>query len=318
MDKKKLPPVPAPRKAAAKDEYTTTPKNAPAPSGYKSKFKEESAAAKPSDKLRREGENPANASDNPTSGQVDPKLGPAAKANSKSAAEPNPKTKTKEEKQAAREEKRLDKSKFRAKKSGEKLDTARDKLVAQKPYKPPGIGERLVQTAKYEAIAQAHRKIHEVEGENVGVEAAHRGEIYAERAGRFAVRHVKHRIRTRPARRVRKLERKNIRAKADYRYRQTLKENPALRKNALKRYLHKKRIQRQFRKQAQKNARKATFQAFVKTKAVVRHFQQVSCKVRDSGYARQESRYALTPAYFSQRITAERNPFACHFRNFRA
>jgi len=216
-----------------------------APADKKSKFRQESKTAKPSDRLRR---------DPPpgTSGQVDPKSKP----------------KTKEEKAVAREDSRLDKSKLRANKSGVKLDNAREKLANQKPQKPPGIGKKLSQAAGYEVAAKIHGKIREVERDNVGVEAAHNAEIIGERAGRFAVRHVKKRIRTRPARRVKKAERKNIKANADYRFREMAKENPELKKNALKRHLHKKRIQKQFQKQANEAAKKTAKKAGKETASV--------------------------------------------------
>ena len=214
------------------------------------KFRQDSKTVKHSDKLRR---------DPPpsTSGQVDPKLS-------------GKKPLTREEKAAAKENRHIDKSKFRAEKSGEKLDKARGKLAKQKPYKKPGMGKRLTQAAGYEIAAQAHRKIREVERENVGVEAAHEAEIFTERAGRVAVRHVKQRIRTRPARRVRKAERDNIKARADHRFREMAKENPELKKNAMKRHLHKKRIQRKFKKQAKENAKKSAAAAGRKSAILLR------------------------------------------------
>ena len=144
-----------------------------------SKFRQDDEAVKFSDKLRRDPLPPG------TSGQVDPK--PQNKGKAK-------KPLTKEEKAAVKEDKKIEKSKLRVEKSAANLDKACDKLAKAKPYKPPTIAERAAQMAKYEAIAQIHREIRKVEGENVGVEAAHKTEIQAERAGRLAVRHVKHRI----------------------------------------------------------------------------------------------------------------------------
>ena len=210
----------------------------PKPVGKKSKLRQASETAKPSDKLR-EGPTPR------TSGQVDPKSKP----------------KTKEEKAAAKENRQIDKSKFRAERSGGKLGKAREKLAAQKPYKPPGAVKGLSRAASGEAAYQLHRKIREVERENVGVEAAHETEILGGRTGRSAVRHVKSRIRTRPARRVKNAERKDIKANADLRFREMAKENPELNKNAVKRQLHKKRIQKQFQKQAQEAAKKGAKKA---------------------------------------------------------
>ena len=228
----------------------------PAPADKKSKFRQDSKTAKPSEKLRR---------DPPpgTSGQVDPKSKgkkPPLTAEEKEAF--------RKKKAAAREDRQLDKSKLRADKSGEKLENACEKLANQKPQKPPGIGKKLSQAAGHEVAAKIHGKIHEVERDNVGVEAAHRAEIIGEHAGRFAVRHTKRRIRTRPARRVKKAERKNIKANADFRFREMAKENPELKKNALKRHLHKKRIQRQFQKQANEAAKKTAKKAGKETASV--------------------------------------------------
>ena len=230
---KPKPPSPPPAK---------TPAPPHAPTNSKSKFRQESNTAKPSEKLRRD---PPPGS----SGQVDPKLSNKEKP------------KSKEEKAAAKESKQFDKSKLRAEKSDSKLDYAREKLANQKPYKPPGVSEKLTRAAGFEVMAQVHRKVHEVEQDNVGVEAAHSVERFGERTGRAAVRHVKHRIRTRPARQVRKMEKKNIKANADYHFRELAIENPELNSNAIKRHMHKKRIQKQFQKQAQEAAKKGAAKA---------------------------------------------------------
>ena len=210
------------------------------------KFRQDDEATKFSDKLRRN-QQPG------TSGQVDPKLQGDGKTNAE-----NKKPFTKEEQAAAKEDKKIEKSKLRVEKSSSKLDKAHDKLEKAKQYKPPTIFERAIQTARYEAIAQIHRGIHEVEGENVGVEAAHKIESQAERAGRLAVRHVKHRIRSRPARRVRKMEKRNMKANTKLRFKQSVKENPELKRTALKRLSHKRRIRKEFAKKAAVASKKTT------------------------------------------------------------
>jgi len=221
------------------------------------KYRQESETIKPSEKLRR---------DPPTrtSGQVDPKLISDRKPLTKEG-----KTAIKKEKSAARENRQIGKSKLRAERSGENLDKARSKLAAQKPNKPQGMGKGLSKAASAEVSMQAHRKIREVERENVGVEAAHSAELNAERGGRLAVRHVKQRIRSSPARRVKKMEKLNVKSNANLRFRQMAKENPALKKNALKRFMHKKRIQKQFQKQASKAAQKAMVKMALKIKAII-------------------------------------------------
>jgi hypothetical protein len=221
-----------------------------APADKKSKFRQESEAAKPSSKLR---DKPSSE----TSSQLDPKL--------KGKGKP----KTKAEKAASKENKQFDKSRLRAEKTGAKLDNARDKLAKQKPYKPPGVSERLTRAAGFEVAAQVHRKIHEVESDNVGLEAAHRAEIFGEHAGRSAVRRVKRRIHTRPARQVRKMEKIHMKANADYHFRELAMENPELNRNAIKRHLHKKRIQKQMQKQAQEAAKKGATKAAKESASLV-------------------------------------------------
>ena len=200
-----------------------------------SKFRRESNTEKPSERLKL------------TSGQVDPK----------SRLDPKSKPKTKAEITAAKEKLQLDKSKLRADKSGAKLNKARKKLNSKKPRRKPGIIKNISSAAAFEVGAKIHGKINEVERENAAVESAHKAEIYGARAGRVTVRHVKQRIRTRPVRQVRKLEKQNIKANADFRFRELAKENPEIKKNALKKTLHKKRIQKQFQKQANETAKKA-------------------------------------------------------------
>lgn len=207
----------------------------PLPKG-KGKFRQESAAARPSDRLRREGEPSSD-----TSGQVGPKSDDKGKA----------------DKQAAKEARRMDKSKSRVEKTAGKLTAAKEKLAAQKPPKRPDLLRTVSHAAGHEVWAKVHGKIHEAERDNVGVEAAHRAELLGESAGRATSRFVKRRNRTRPIRRVRKWEHKNVKANADLRFRQMAQEHPELKDGAVKRYLQKRRLRKQFQKQANEAAKKA-------------------------------------------------------------
>ena len=220
----------------------------PKPSNKKSKFREESEATKFSEKLRQD---PLTS----TSGQVDPKLKDGLKPRSK------------KEKAEFKENKQLEKSKLRAEKSDSKLEKARETLANKKPYKKPGVTKQVRQIATAEVAMQAHRKVREVERENVGVEAAHHAELNAERVGRVTVHHVKQRVRTHSERQVKKLEKQNVKRNADYQYRKTVKDNPEMKKNLLKRQLHKKRIQRQYAQKARKTTQKAAVSTASKAKA---------------------------------------------------
>ncbi|WP_133968195.1 C40 family peptidase [Eubacterium limosum] len=152
---------------------------------------------------------------------------------------------------------KLGKAKRRMEQRGVKLDQAREKLAAQKPPKKPGAVRRVGRVVKNEAWMFVHGKIYQVEDENVGIEAAHRSELVGEAAVRGVTRFVKKRIRTHPARAVRKAEAKNIKATADYHFRAAALEHPELRDNMAARAWKK----HQFRKQYKKRAREAAKQS---------------------------------------------------------
>ena len=148
------------------------------------------------------------------------------------------------------EQEKLNKSKLRMDKRGEKLDAAREKLAKQRPLKKPGPVRHVGRAAGHGAHSYVHGKIYEVEHENVGVEGAHRTELAVESVLRHGTRFVKKRIRTHPARAVRKVEAKNIRATADYHFRAAAQEHPELNKNAVSRFWQKRRLKKQYAKQA--------------------------------------------------------------------
>ena len=199
------------------------------------KLRQDSEQARPSDRLRH-GEEP------PPTGE-DAADGGAARSG-------NPK-----DKKAAREDKRTEKSKYRAEKSGDKLNNAREKLANQKPPKKPGPVKTAGRAAGYQAWRYAHGKIHQVEHENTGIEAAHKTELAGEKVLRVGTRFIKRRIRTRPARQVRKWENRDMKAKADYAFRQMAQEHPELSKNALTRFWQKRRMKKQYQKQAREAAK---------------------------------------------------------------
>ena len=195
------------------------------PGASSEKFRRDSKQARPADKLHRDGG-----------------AGPQPSDGGKAGTDPGPEPDT------------LRKSRLRMKKRGDKLNAARDKLARQKPYKPPGPVRRAAGFAGRSVHGFAHGKVYEVEHENVGTEGAHRSELVAEAAGRRAVRFTKQRIRTHPARAVKKAEGRSVKATADYHFRQTVLEHPEMeKKDALSRLWRK----RQQRKRYQKRAREA-------------------------------------------------------------
>ena len=164
----------------------------------------------------------------------------------------------------------IEKSAYRAERTDAKLEKATKKHNQQKPPKNPGPIKSVRRAAQYEIYRQIHGKIHEVERENVGVEAAHRTELAGETIVRGGSRLIKRRIRTRPARQVRKWEKRNIKAKADHAYKKLVQENPALKKNAISRIVQKQRIKRKYQKQARaaKKGAKAAKKTAVTTEKI--------------------------------------------------
>ena len=147
-------------------------------------------------------------------------------------------------------------SKLRMERRGEKLDAAREKLAKQKPPKKPGAVKRLAHTAGHGVHGFVHGKLYEVEHENVGTEGAHRSELAAESVYSFGRRKLRKAIREHPAKAVERAESKHIKATADYYYRKTVEEHPEMQESgAVSRYLQKRKIKRQYAKQAREAAR---------------------------------------------------------------
>nr|WP_312279398.1 hypothetical protein [Oscillibacter sp.] len=197
------------------------------------KLRQDSEAPRPSERLWRDGEPPPGGES--AGDGAAPHTGPANKKEAENG-------------------KRMEKSKLRMEKSDEKLNTAREKLAAQKPQKKPGPIKTVGRAATHQTWRYVHGKIHQVERENVGIEAAHKTELAGEHLIRGGTRFIKKRIRTRPARQVRKWERKTLSAKADYAYRQLVQENPGLKSNPLSRLWQKRQLKKQYRKQAKEAA----------------------------------------------------------------
>ena len=114
----------------------------------------------------------------------------------------------------------------------------------------------------HELVHAAHAKVHEVEQENVGVEAGHKGEVLTERGfayGKGKVRAAVHHHRTKPWRDAAKAEQASFKANADYLYQKALHDDPALAaSNPVSRFLQKQRIKRNYAKelrQAEKTAK---------------------------------------------------------------
>ena len=127
-----------------------------------------------------------------------------------------------------------------------------------------------------------HKKIHETEHDNAGVEAAHKTEKAAERLGRYSVRKARENYRNqklKPYRKARKAEKAAEKANAKYFYKKAMYENPNLSSaNPFGRMWQKRKLKRKYaadlRKKGQKAAKAAKTSA-EKTKQagsfIIRH-----------------------------------------------
>ena len=124
-----------------------------------------------------------------------------------------------------------------------------DKVEKPAPKLKPNPMSRPVQ----EAGLFVHGKIHEVEGENVGVEGGHKGEELAERQAGKAIRSGIRRHKLKPYRAAAKAERKSIAANAEYIYQKSLRDNPELAQavsNPVSRFWQKQKIKRDYARAA--------------------------------------------------------------------
>ena len=206
----------------------------------------------------------------PTSGQVGPKPASGGKFRQDEERE-KPSSRLRQDDEARRDaaheeqdaqkarkdkqEKKKERAEVKAEHSAVKLEAAKEKLAQQEPQKPPGLPRRAATAAGAGVWAYTHRKIHEVEHENVGVESAHKAELLAEAGMHKATRYTKRRIREHPARQVEKWEHKTMKANANLHYQQMAQEHPELQSRFLSRMAQKWKIKREYAKQAREAAR---------------------------------------------------------------
>ncbi|GHV14327.1 peptidase M24 [Clostridia bacterium] len=184
-----------------------------------------------------------------------------------------------------KQQKRYGKAQAKADKSVRKLETAKSKLPAKKKLRAKrvlneetgkskrklyfesevksqsehlkgALPTRPVKAAGNSALAFGHRKMYQVERENVATEAAHKGEMYAEGGVRMALRHHK----TAPYRKVAKLERTAQKKSINLTYQKALSENPKLKSNPFSRAFQKRKIKKDYAKaarEAKKTAERA-------------------------------------------------------------
>ena len=98
-------------------------------------------------------------------------------------------------------------------------------------------------------VNKLHAKIYEVEGENVGTQAAHRAELIGESAvhgGKRLIHSTYRFAKNTPYRQAAKFEVKSIKSRMNLEYQTALKDNPTLKSNAVSRYMQKRKIKRKY------------------------------------------------------------------------
>ena len=136
-----------------------------------------------------------------------------------------------------------------------KSDKAADKLDAARaavPEKQPSFHQPVNPLARplQEIGHAAHAKVHEVEQENVGVEAGHLTERGMEKAARYGNRRLQNwqaDRKLKPWREVSHAEQAAVQANAEALYQKALRENPQLAaSNPISRMWQKKKLQKQY------------------------------------------------------------------------
>lgn len=121
-----------------------------------------------------------------------------------------------------------------------------------KPRGKRSTAGRVVTASGRMANRQLHRKLRQVEQENVGTEAAHKTEFVTERTVSSAVRHGHRYVKDTPYRKVEKLERKSTKATVEARYREAIRDTPELQEHTFKAQLQKRRMKRKYAKELRK------------------------------------------------------------------
>lgn len=129
-------------------------------------------------------------------------------------------------------------------------------VKSQRDHIKGPVATRPVKFGANVAIGFAHKKLFEVQHENVGTQAAHKGELIAEGVLRKGYRMHK----TRPYRKVEKLTRKTTKLNVKADYRKALNDNPKFKSNVFSRMAQKRKIKKQYAKAA-RNGKKAALQA---------------------------------------------------------
>ena len=134
----------------------------------------------------------------------------------------------------------------------EKAGKVKTRLHFEEKEKPIGTGKGVkpLSSAMDEAGTFVHKKIHEAEHDNAGVEAAHKTEKAAETLGRYSVRKARENYRNqklKPYRKARKAEKAAEKANTKYFYKKAMYENPNLSStNHISRIWQKRKIKKKY------------------------------------------------------------------------
>ena len=145
----------------------------------------------------------------------------------------------------------------------EKTGKGKTRLHFEEKEKPivSGKSANPLSPALNKAGAFVHKKIHETEHDNAGVEAAHKTEKAAETLGRFSVRKARENYRNqrlKPYRKARKAEKAAEKANAKYFYKKAMYENPNLSStNPVSHIWQKRKIKKKYAAELRKKGQKA-------------------------------------------------------------
>ena len=145
----------------------------------------------------------------------------------------------------------------------ERSGKGKTRLHFEEKEKPIGTGKGInpLSPALDEAGTFLHKKIHEAEHDNAGVESAHKTEKAAETLGRYSVRKARENYRNqklKPYRKARKAEKAAEKANAKYFYKKAMYENPNLSSaNPISRIWQKRKIKKKYAAELRKKGQKA-------------------------------------------------------------
>lgn len=139
----------------------------------------------------------------------------------------------------------------------EEKKKTKKRLVFEKEVKPQSDlyrhskAKELSNSAGYSVLNKIHTKIAEVENDNTAVESAHKAEQKAETLARYSVRTAKYiggQKKAAPYKKAARLKHKAETAEVKAMYEKALAEHPEIKKSAVKKFMQKQHIKKQYQK----------------------------------------------------------------------